>query len=301
MHIFQKQSIDPLGSKLPALERSILKFRAMQILLVMFYAEELKRHVLGLIQSTDRLMALISGSKNLLERVPKGTKNAVDKALNALVADGAITVAEKSEIVGLIDYRNIIGHEIHNLFVDMSIGHFARHSITHTPDSVKEYDYAAVGRLQHFRNLFNELYKTHSYVTPVSSNSLKFKAAERTFLAEIKLLDRKISWLTIIRQSDINNLNSELSLEGTEFEGDWHPRHPLNQYDNGRLTKRGVEICYCLFDMGKSIMAVAHLTGLSLIAARRRQRMWMALGGPEHTKVDIATIPHRRFYARRED
>jgi hypothetical protein len=47
--------------------------------------------------------------------------------------------------------------------------------------------------------------------------------------------------------------------------------------------------------MGKSVMAVAHLTGLSLIAARKRQRMWMALGGLERNKVDIATIPHRRF------
>jgi hypothetical protein len=230
MHVIPRQFIDPLGSKLPALERSILKFRAMQILLMMFYAEELKRHVLGFIQSTDRLMALTSGSKNLLERVPKGTKNAVDKALNALVADGAITIVEKSEIVGLIDYRNIIGHEIHSLFADMSIGHVAQHSVAHNPDFAKKYDYIAVGRLQYFRNLFDELYKTHSYVTMISFNSLEFKTAERTFLAEIKRLDRKISRLVIIRQAEINNLNSELSLEGTEFGGDWHPRHPLQSW-----------------------------------------------------------------------
>jgi len=36
-----KKFSDPLGSKLPALEQNILKFRAMQMLLVMFYAEEL--------------------------------------------------------------------------------------------------------------------------------------------------------------------------------------------------------------------------------------------------------------------
>jgi hypothetical protein len=96
-------------------------------------------------------------------------------------------------------------------------------------------------------------------------------------------------------------LNSELSLEGTEFAGDWDPQHPLSRYDDGRLTARGVEICYRLFDMGKSTMAVAHLTGLSLIAARKRQRMWKALGDVDRVKVDIATIPHRKFYARHED
>jgi len=34
-----------LGAKLPALERNILKHRAMEMLLVMFYTEELKRDV----------------------------------------------------------------------------------------------------------------------------------------------------------------------------------------------------------------------------------------------------------------
>ncbi len=33
---------DPLGNELPALERSILLLRGIQMLLVMFYAEELK-------------------------------------------------------------------------------------------------------------------------------------------------------------------------------------------------------------------------------------------------------------------
>jgi len=55
-----------------------------------------------------------------------------------------------------------------------------------------------------------------------------------------------------------------------------HPRHPLNRYDDGRLTGCGVEICYRLFDIGKSAMAVVHLTGLSLVAACKRQRMWIA-------------------------
>jgi len=45
------------------------------------------------------------------------------------------------------------------------------------------------------------------------------------------------------------------------------------------LTQRGEEICYRLFDKGKSPMAVAHLMGISLKAARKRHGMWQATGG----------------------
>lgn len=49
----QPHFLDPLGSRLPAFERNVLKLRAMQMVLIMFYAEELKRKVLDLIQTTE--------------------------------------------------------------------------------------------------------------------------------------------------------------------------------------------------------------------------------------------------------
>ncbi len=90
-------------------------------------------------------------------------------------------------------------------------------------------------------------------------------------------------------------------MRGTKYENDWHPQHALNRYDGGRLTKRGIEICYRLFDMGKSTMAVAHLSGLSMIATRKRQRMWIALGDMNRVKIDINSIPYRKFYIRHDD
>jgi hypothetical protein len=94
-----KRFTDPLGSKLPALEQNILKLRAMEMLLVMFYAEELKRDVLDTIQATDRTTSILHESKTSSERVPKGTKNPVDKALRALVADGAITAPRSRRLL----------------------------------------------------------------------------------------------------------------------------------------------------------------------------------------------------------
>lgn len=72
---------DPLGSALPALEQNILKYRAMQMLLVMFYAEDLKREILDRIQATDGWLVRVKGQA---ERAPKGIKNPVDKAMRSL-------------------------------------------------------------------------------------------------------------------------------------------------------------------------------------------------------------------------
>jgi hypothetical protein len=68
-----------------------------------------------------------------------------------------------------------------------------------------------------------------------------------------------------ISRARIKAINTELTLRGTELVGALHPRHPTNQYfggrdgerDSGRLTKRGVEICYRLYDIGKSPVAVS--------------------------------------------
>jgi hypothetical protein len=190
---------------------------------------------------------------------------------------------------------------VHNLLLDVSAERIAREMITYSSDRLPKYDYEAVERLQHFHKRLDGLYRTHHYVRTLNFNGLVFRSAEKTFLAEIKRLRSKISRLAKIRQTKIKALNAELSLEGADFKGEGDPRHPLSKYDDGRLTKRGVEICYRLFDRGKSTMAVAHLTGLTLVAARKRHRMWTASGGVDRAKVDIATIPRRKFYARHDD
>ena len=124
------------------------------MLLVLFYAEELKRDVLDRIQATDRLAISLSTGKQ--ERVPRGVKNPVDRALNALVADGAVTRRQKEEIVRLIDYRNVVAHQMHNILADVSLSYCAR--VTCYLPEIPKYDYTAVKRLQYYRGLFDDLY-----------------------------------------------------------------------------------------------------------------------------------------------
>jgi hypothetical protein len=205
------------------------------------------------------------------------------------------------EIITLIDYRNTIAHQMHNLLLDISPERSAREMIMFHPGRLPKYDYNAVERLQHFHSVIDGLHKTHGYVRTLDYNRVVFGSAEKIFLSEIKRLKIKIGSLVKLRQARIKTVNSELSLKGTKLRGTSSPQHPLSKYEDGRLTKRGVEICYRLFDMGKSALAVAHLSGLSLTAARKRRKMWRAVGGATRTKVDIDSLPRRKFYARHDD
>jgi hypothetical protein len=55
----------------------------------------------------------------------------------------------------------------------------------------------------------------------------------------------------------------------------------------GHLAKRGVEICYRLFDLGKSPTAVAYLMGMTLRSTERRQRSWIKAGGPQRVRAEV--------------
>jgi hypothetical protein len=282
--------LDPLGSRLPALERAILRLRALQMILVLVYAEALKRDVLDTIQATDHFHAE--------QRVPKGVKNPVDKALDALVADRAITAPDKTEIVGLIDYRNAIGHQIHNLLADLGaekvVREFAEYAAANP--KIPKYRYDALPRLRHFRAKIDGLYRTHHYVRTIGHDRLLFGLAEKVFVEDIKRIERRTRRLIADRSAEIKAINAELNLTGTGLTGQWHPAGPYSKYDDGRLTPIGAEICYRLFDLGKSSLAVAHLARLSLASARHRHDLWRALGGKKRSTVDFAKLPKRKFY-----
>ena len=290
---------DPLGSKLPALERNILKLRAFQMVLVMFYAEQLKRTALDMIQTTDSARKRFGAGESYVERAPKNAKRQVEKALNALVADGTITADDKAEIVSLIDYRNTIGHHLHELLIDVSPERYAKEIQFFRSDRLKAFDYTAVDRLRHFLDHLNN---GRHYVRTITMDGLLFEASGRVYLSEIKVLKRKIKRLHKERQQDIKALNTELDLKGTWFDSDDHfPDHPLHKYDNNRLTHRGVEACYRLYDLGRSPMAVAHLMGIALASARKRQRTWLSKGGRRRESVDYDSLPRRKFYRRYDD
>lgn len=279
--------------------RNILRYRATQMMLILYYAEELKQRVVDCVRSTDAMRAALRVA-GTIERVPRGVKQEHKKAIDALVDGGLLTPDERVEIIKLVNFRNTIAHELHNLTADLSNERVATDVLTYG-SARPSHDYSAVNRIRYFLELLDRRIIQHGYVVTASFDWLLFHSAERTFLDDLKRLRRRIDSLMAQRQREVTELGTETSVEGTELVGDLHPRHPLNQYDGGRLTQRGVEVCYRLFDLGRSPLAVAHMMDLSLRAVRHRYKQWVAAGRKDRLRVDLCTLPKRTSCARYDD
>ncbi|WP_223554405.1 hypothetical protein [Pseudomonas sp. BF-R-01] len=66
-----------------------------------------------------------------------------------------------------------------------------------------------------------------------------------------------------------------------------HLREPANKLGSGKLTERGVEVCYRLFDAGKSRNAVRTEMEISFGAATHRFEAWKKAGGLDRKKQPL--------------
>ena len=82
-------------------------------------------------------------------------------------------------------------------------------------------------------------------------------------------------------QADLDRLRGLIQPQGPEFE----PKDPRNKTADGKLTPRGVEICYRLFDSGKTRYAVATAMGISFGAASYRLGAWQKVGGSNRERM----------------
>jgi hypothetical protein len=290
----------PKGSRLPALERNILKYRAFEMVLILFYCESLKAL---LTDSTDfvsilhpeeriktkatngRLKAaiqalVVSGTVESedapeLERViGRHETNALKKAQKKLVAEGFLTQAEADEIKRLINYRNTVAHAIHNLTGDVGRTSIARDFRLY--GGGREYDLKARKRLHYYlHELPERLRKTH--VLTISFAPLQFEAAEKTYLSELTRLRSKIDARYAARKTETARLNEEISKVRKQFVDEDDPYHPANKYGNGQLSKRGLAICRRLFEAGISPLAVAYMMRISYSAALARHKAWSSV------------------------
>ena len=267
---------DPLRGGLPALERCLIRHRALQMILIIYHAEELKRDVINGFATQERWRtALLDKDAAGPEGVTKEGKR-LERAFKHLVQDDVLTATEHQHMVKLIEKRNDIAHRLDQVTADLSTNRFVREWLNLIPDR-QSHDYETLDQLRAARQLLSDRMIAKHYVREINMRSMFFDATERALTSDIKALDRRIRKLVRQRRDDIVRLNAEMNLDGSTLTGLFDPRWPGNRYNSGRLTPRGVEICYQLFDMGKSAMAVAHLMDMSLASARKRERMWRAL------------------------
>ncbi len=265
----------PKESRLPALERNILKYRALEMVMILFHAESLKEFVLKSIQATDRILT----PRN--PRIPAEAKEKYKKACAILVSDKILTQEECKVVQGLLDFRNHIGHRIHRLTCDISHDSnsqsFARHS------NIK-YDYDILNKLKYYRRKIEDGF-SGKYAMSLSPDTLLFEAAQKTYERELRLLDHKIRRQLEARKKDNQKLKQELS-EDSYRALDAFP-YPF-KYKNGKLTKSGIELCHHLFNQNKSPLAVAYLLRISYRAAIKRFRAWEQSIEPNTAKKNLA-------------
>lgn len=291
---------DPMGSRAPELERCLIRHRALQMLLIIYHAEELKRDVINGVAAQQRWRGdnLPEGAGSD-DPAKEGKKQ--KRAFDFLVKDGVLTEDERRHMVALIGKRNGIAHHLDHVTADLTTDRSVRDWLDYLPNR-QTHDYETLDQLRVARRLVSDRMAERHYVLEIDLRHIFFTTTEQVLSGDIKALETRIRSLVRARRDDIARLNAELSLEGTELTGLFDPRWPENRYGTGqRLTPRGVETCYLLFDLGKSPLAVAHLVGLSLTAARRRQRMWRALGGLDRERRALADIPKVRRRYRLED
>lgn len=266
------------GSRLPALERNILKYRAFEMMLALYYAEELKRFLVSTVEATDRWQS------KLEKRSPRSKKVNHSIAADFLFKEGCLSPEERAELKQLVDFRNQIAHELHMLTFDLGRSTFVRQMLRLEKP---RYDYKLLDRLKFYRDELPDRLPSR-FMFVMSFDSLFFEAAEQTYKLELRTLRKKINKQIAARKAKMGQLTKELSLDG--LPADLWPYHPANVRRNGTLNMRGIEVCYRLFDAGKNSLAVGYLMHISKRAANGHYKGWCKAGGTNRSRVELPAL-----------
>ena len=254
----------PYGLAPTKLEADILKIRAFEMVLILFYVEDLKQFIIQSLESSLRFTSTAPA-------LPK--KGKMEAARKILVAEGCISQADSDQILRLVDYRNTIGHQIHALTCDIGAYSELGDFDPKTFQPIRKYDYsAAKSAAQLRRKVSDGMSKKFSLM--LTFNGLRFEAAERIYLAEIKRLKKNVN-------NGIDQLNQTMAetnaviktIPNAVFDHA-QPGHPRNIRMNGTLSETGISCVFQLFDAGATPLAVSYLMRLSHRAASNWYKKW---------------------------
>ena len=278
---------DPWRGRIRALERNVMMYRTIQFVLVIHYAEELKKTVIKHVRDhyvrfkvnqTHGHRGYSMDTSHRDYSVDTSPKNFYG-SLNKWVDEGLIDDKESSEIRHLVDFRNDVAHRLNQLSVDISRYSFHQDFVRRYPDLLKHHDYEAVDRLKKMIKLLNAriLHSHRPYVLDLEAHY--FETAESILFSELKSLERKIERLASKRGKEDNEVNRELKIIRTKFSDQFQLSHWRLRHKNGRLTKTGSALCDDLFAAGFSTLSIAYAMELSIDSARARKRAYIARNG----------------------
>lgn len=185
--------------RLPALEKNILVYRALQMTLFLFYAEDVRRTLIDLrgLQIQKHRAQVLKGAK------------LVKAILDALVTEGAISHGEQEDLENLLEHRNTIAHEIQLLTGDI---HVPGRGYQFGGLSRVGYDYAALSKMRRWQKSIYDRIPIRSCIT-LSMDNLLFEAAERAYETELAALKKRIDRQFKVRKASISRKTLRSSSE----------------------------------------------------------------------------------------
>lgn len=251
------------GNRISAFEKNELKRRAIEMVLLLFYIEDLKKFVVASIRTSSQLR----GDKEQL--LPEGTKGLYKEAWKILVTEKVLTQDEVRELEGIINYRNLVAHQTQDLTKD--IGRYGSGRVT---ENDLAYDFNALKRIRYIRDkVFEKM--AEKFVISISFRGIFFDAAEKAYNEELSRLQKRIKRQLEIYEKEVRQANSEIDkLQKSGLLDELMPYHPKHVGRNGVLSKSGIACCKSLFEAGASPYVVAHLMNFSVRSINKRHLEW---------------------------
>lgn len=265
----------PHGMHPTAWEADVLKIRAFEMVLILFYMEDLKKFLLASIEFTDKLKGmnrLDDGKPNTKQR---GEGKKIKLARAVLVSEGVISQTESDELKNLLDYRNIIGHQIHHLTVDVGAYSALTRCDAKTFMLIPPYDYSAAKRARQLRQMVMNRMR-EKFVLSVSVASLAFEAAEKTYITEIKRLKARANKAIDQANAAIAETNRIIEAIPNSVKEPAQVDRLRNVRKNGTVSAHGASHVFRLFDAGATPLAVAYMMRISIRSANLWFKKWQA-------------------------
>ncbi len=163
--------------RLPALEKNILIYRALQMALFLFYSEALRRQLVYAVgREINKGGQPIKGEK-LLKRI-----------FRELESSSILTADESIEVQSLLQHRNTIAHQIHQLTGDIELPGRNYRFAAYLP---RKYDYGALAKITHWHDALPDRLSKH-YILTIGFDSLEFEAAAHAYERELETLRKRI-------------------------------------------------------------------------------------------------------------
>lgn len=261
----------PHGRTVTTLESDVLKLRALEMVLVLFYVENLKDFIISSVKVTKRLRKTVDSKKSTTNHKEQIS---FKEAHKLLILEGVITQEESLQLREMIDYRNTIGHEIHRLTIDVgSYSNLAKYDLPNG-HKIAKYNYSAVQHIQDLRNKVERKMLEKSFCFELSFDTLAFNAAEQTYLKEIKQLKKKVNNGVDRLNATIEATNKIINNIPREIIDAIQPGHPKNMKMNGTFSPEGIKGMFMLYDAKATPLAAAYIMRISYRTASRWYKKW---------------------------